>query len=464
MKKLLITLFLVIALFVPAGAQQPTLKLPTYKKVKLANGMTLLLMEQHEVPFVSFSMIIRAGSVVDPVGKEGVASLTAEMLRKGTKTRNAEQIAKEVDFVGGSLDFSAAADYSSGTAEFLKNDLSTALDLLGDLLMNPTFPENEFDKMRKQRIDGIKQAKDQAMAVMPLYFTAYTYGTHPYARPTSGDERSVAAITRADLVKHYESYYAPSNIILAVAGDFSTAELERSLSERFSNWKKSASATVVKPTEPQPFKGRKLLFVDKPDSTQTFFMIGNVGVSRTNPDRVGINIINTFFGGRFTSLLNNELRVKSGLTYGARSFFDRRLVAGPFAISTYTRNATTEQAIDMALDVLKRLHENGLTEEELKSTKEYIKGQYAPNLETSGQLAGQLVLLEFYSLDEREINSYFTQIDAFTMADARRIIKQYFPLENLVFVLIGKAEETSKVAKKYAPKMDTKQISQPGFN
>ena len=249
---------------------------------------------------------------------------------------------------------------------------------------------------------------------------------------------------------------------MAVVGDFDSAEMERMITEKFGAWA-AKPAPTAQLAEPTPVAGKRLLLIDKPDSTQTFYQIGNVGINRTNPDRVYIEVVNTLFGGRFTSMLNSELRINSGLTYGARSSFDERKVRGPFVISTFTRNQTTERAIDMTLDVLKRLHEKGITEEELRSAKNYIKGQFPPDIETTDQLAGLIAELEFYGLDENEINNYYAKIDSMTLADARRVIKQHFPLDNLVFVLIGKADEIGAVAKKYAPKVDTKTITQQGF-
>jgi predicted Zn-dependent peptidase len=400
--------------------------------------------------------------VTDPAGKEGIASVTAGLLRKGTKTRSADQISAELDFIGGQLGSNASTDSSGVFAEFMKKDLAKGLDLLTDVLMNPTFPPDETTKLLKQRLDGIKSAKDQAQAVIGQYYYAYLFGNHPYARPAGGDENSLAAITRDDIVKFYESNYVPGNTILAVVGDFQTAEMEQILSDRFSAWPaKTASPTRV--PEAAPATGKRLLLVDKPDATQTFFRIGNVGISRTNPDRVGVNVINTLFGGRFTSWLSTELRIKNGLTYGAGSFFDERMARGGFAISSFTPNPTTERCIDLALEQLKRLHVQGLTEEELKSAKAYIKGQFPPSIETSDQLARTIAELEFYGLDAKEIDTFYSKIDAMTLADAKRIIQQYFPLDNLVFVLIGKASEIEPVVKKYAPKMDTKSITQPGF-
>ncbi|HSO73190.1 MAG TPA: pitrilysin family protein [Blastocatellia bacterium] len=446
----------------PARAENGALKLPPFKKIRLNNGVTLLLMQHHEVPIISLNFIVRAGSAGDPAGREGTASATAALLRKGTKSRSADQISNELDFVGGQLATDATFDYSNGTAEFVKKDIARGLDLVADVLLNPTFPQAEVTKLLTQRIDEIKAAKDQAQSVIGNYFRAYLYGSHPYGRPPGGDEKSNAEITRDDVVKFYQTYYTPGNTILAVVGDFEIGEMERTLTTRFGSGKTSAE-TRVKLKEAPAFVGKKLLLVDKPDSTQTFFQIGNLGIARTNPDRVFVQVINTLFGGRFTSMLNTELRIKTGLTYGARSSFIQHQTPGPFVISTYTRNETTEKAIDMTLEILKRLHEKGVTEEDLKSAKTYLKGQFPPTIETSDQLADLLAQLEFHGLDASDVNGYTTKIDSMTMADAQRVIKQYFPVENLAFVLIGKAGEIEPVVKKYAPTIDRKAIGQPGF-
>lgn len=443
-------------------AQEGALKLPPYEKVQLPNGLTLLLMEQHEVPLVSFDFIVRAGSVADPAGKEGVASMTADLLRKGTKRRTADQISGELDFVGGVLSTDATYDYTSGRAEFVKKDIAKGLDLLADVLLNPTFPPDETTKMQRQRIDEVKAAKDEAAEVIGIYYNAYLFGRHPYGRPSEGDEKTLAAITRDDVAKFYQTYYTPANTILAVAGDFDAAGMERMLRDKFGAWPARKAPPIIL-TEATPVQGKKLLLIDKPDSTQTFYRIGNIGIPRTSADRVYIEVINTLFGGRFTSMLNSALRISSGLTYGARSTFDQRLSRGPFFINTYTRNETTAQAIDMTLDVLKRLHEKGITEEELKSAKSYLKGQFPPRIETTGQLAALIAQLEFFGLDASDINTYYARIDAMTMADAQRVIRDYFPSDNLVFVLIGKASEIEPVVRKYAPNLEKKSISQAGF-
>lgn len=464
MKRVFSGLWIVVLLcgVVAAQGARGGLKLPPAKRLTLANGLTVILTEQHEIPLVSFSLLVRGGSVADPAGREGVASITAALLRKGTAKRSAERLAEELDFIGATFNAGATIDYTAITAEFLKKDQSAGLDLLTDTVLNSSFPAAEVEKQLRQNIDQIKAARDRAQGVIGNYFNGYLYGTHPYGRAVSGDERSLAGITRDDLIAYYRTWYTPANSILAVAGDFTTAEMERTLVEKFGAWSGKA-ATLKSLPEPEAAKGRRLLLVDKPDSTQTFYQIGNLGLARSNPDRVYVNVINTLFGGRFTSMLNDALRVSSGLTYGANSFFSERRLRGSFAISTYTRNETTEKAIDLTLEVLKRLHEKGVTESELTSAKNYIKGQFPPRIETTDQIATQMAQLAFYGLDEREVNDYYARIDSMSLADARRVIRDHFPLDNLVFVLIGKRSEIEGVARKYAQVIDHKAINQPGF-
>jgi DNA-directed RNA polymerase len=364
--------------------------------------------------------------------------------------------------VGGQFITDVASDYASVSVQVMKKDTATGLDLLSDALLNATFPQEEVAKLVQQRVDAIKSDKDQALAVLPLYFDAFLYGTHRYARPRDGDEKSLPTITRDAVVKFYRADFTPANTILAVVGDFDRAEMERVLSQRFGSWTGRQAAAVDLPDQAD-VKGKRLLLVDKPDATQTYYSIGNVGVTRTNPDRVSIRVVNTVFGGRFASMLNTELRIRSGLTYGARSYFDQRKARGPFVISSYTRTETTEKAMDLTLEVVKRLHEKGFSRDELELAKSYIKGQFPPTVETSEQLASQLAQLEFYGLDEHEIDDFYAKIDAMTLEDAQRVIRQYFPLDNLVFVVIGKAAEISPVVGKYAPQMKTLSINEAGF-
>jgi predicted Zn-dependent peptidase len=447
-----------------AAEAQPGVKLPSYKKLKLTNGMTVLLAERHQVPLVSIQYIVRAGSTADPAGKEGLASITADLLRKGTAKRNADQISEALDSVGATWGAGAGLDYSVGRAEFMKKDIASGIDMVADMLISPTFPEAEVKKLVAQNIDGVRGAKDDAQSVIRNYYDAFLFGTYPYGRPVDGDEKSLAAITRADAVKFHAGNYIPANTILAVVGDFNTVEMEKLLSSRFGAWTSTAKPATAQLAAAKLPAGKRLLLVDKPDSTQTYFMIGTLGVARDNPDRVPIQLVNTLFGGRYTSMINTALRIQNGLTYGASSFFLMNKVPGPFIITSYTRNAATEKALDMTLEVLHELHAKGVTDEDLATAKAYIKGTLAQrSLETNDQLAGTLLDLQFYGLPDSEINDYFARVDATTVADARRVIEKYYPEKDLTLVLIGKASEIQTAAKKYAPEMKVKSITEPGY-
>ena len=304
---------------------------------------------------ISVEIALRSGSVDDPAGKEGVASLTASLLRKGTATRSSEQFSSDLDFMGMQYNAYADQDATHLTADFLKKDLDSALGLVGDVVLHPTFPEAEVTKKVAQEQDGIRSAKDDPSNVIQLYFMKFLYGDHPYGRPSGGDETSLGKISRDDIASFYRGHYTAGNAVITVAGDFDSAAMQKKIAEVFGSWSgKATAATVV--SAPKAVSGKRVLLVDKPDATQTYFMIGNVGIASTNPDRGYIEVVNTLFGGRFTSLFNTELRIKSGFSYGAFSYFDEMRAPGPFIMSTFTKNATTEPAIDKSFEVLGRLH------------------------------------------------------------------------------------------------------------
>jgi len=446
--------------FAPLRAE--SLRMPPHEKVVLKNGLTVLLLVKHGVPLVNISTIVKAGAAADPAGKEGLANATAELLRKGTKTRTAQQFAADLDFIGGSLEAEASSDYSVVNVEFLTKDLARGLELFSDAFLRPTFPEDETTKLLAQSADAIRAAKDDPQSVAIPYYVGYLYGTHPYGRPASGNEVSLTKIRRDDVVKFYDANYVPSNTIIAIAGEFNADETKSKLEQTFGAWPARTVKTEAIPPV-MPSKGKRLLLIDKPDASQVYFAIGNTGVSATDPDRVAIRVVNTIFGGRFTSELNEALRVESGYTYGAESFFDDRKVAGPFAIFSFTKNETTTPAIDLALQVLAKLHKDGVTEAQLKSAKSYIKGQFPPSIETSRQLARIIASHEFYGLTDDEVNQLDARVDAVTPEIARQVIQKHFPAENLVFVLIGKAAAIGPAVKKYAPTQDARAISDPGF-
>ena len=438
-----------------------TALVPPYTRVVLDNGLVLLLLEQHELPLVDFHFVFRTGSVSDPAGKEGLADITLALLRKGTQRHTAEQIAEELDFLGAELDASTSLEWSSVSAQFLAKDVETGLGLMADMLVRPTFPEAEFRKVVDLHVDELREAKDNPRSVIGEYFAAFLFAGHHFGRPRGGTEKSLPEITRSDVLRFHEAYVRPNNAILAVVGDFKSGDMKKHVESAFQKWEKNP-VTTAQTTVATALTGKTVLLVDKPDAVQTYFQIGNVGVAMGNPDDATLDVVNTIFGGRFTSWLMTELRTKSGLSYNAHSRFVQRKVPGPFYISSFTRTADTEKAMDLALEVLDRLHEQGISQEELQSAQNYIRGQYPPDYESSGALATAIAELEFYGLDRAWINEHTRKTDAVTVEQARAAITAHYPRENLAIVMIGQADSVRAVAAKFGP-LRTKKISDPGF-
>ena len=445
----------------PAEGSFAVYQLPEAKRIKLPNGLVVLLLERHELPLTSAELVIRSGATADPAGKEGLASVTAALLRKGTATRTADQISESADFIGLTFFAGSSLETSSVSADFLSRDTDKALGLMADVVQHPSFPQDEVTKLIAQRQDQLHASKDNPQAVIRSYFDHALFGDHPYGRPAGGTEVSLGAITRDDVAGFHSRTYTPANAVLAIAGDFNSAAMEAKVKELFGGWKGAAPAPIAVPAAPAVV-GKHVVLIDKPDATQTYFAIGNIGLSRTSPDRAPVEIVNTLFGGRFTSMFNEELRIKSGYSYGASSGFALYGTPGPFEMLTYTRNATTEPAIDKSFEVLARLHTHPLTETDLTSAKNYLRGTFPPSLETTPALARQLALLETQGISRAQFNKELVDEQATTLADANRVIDKDFPSDNYVLVIIGKASEIGKIASKYGP-VTTKKITDPGF-
>src|ERR1700687_4228227 len=247
----------VTVLFLASSTAAQTLHMPPHEKYVLKNGLTVLLLEKHGVPMINLFAIVKTGSTADPSGEEGLASITAGLLRKGTKARTAQQFAADLDFIGGEFEADAGADYSSVSAEFLTKDLTRGLELFSDALLHPTFPQAEVEKLLAQSIDGVRGTKDDPQQVLGLYYSGYLYGTHPYGRPAGGDEVALERIKRDAIAKFYEANYAPGNTLLAVAGEFNGAEMRKRLDDVFGGWAARTVASAQIAAAP-PVKGKRL--------------------------------------------------------------------------------------------------------------------------------------------------------------------------------------------------------------
>lgn len=452
-----------LALWAAAAVAQD-IALPPAERIRLDNGAVLLLVEKPDVPLVAIDVLIRGGAVTDPAGKHGVASLYADLMQRGAGNRDAAEFAEAIDAVGGRLRVHAGAESINVWGDFLARDAELMVELVADMLLRPRLERSEFEKLRTRQINFILAAKDSDPGqLMPTYADAFLFGEHPYAYPLSGDETSLAAIRYADVRAWQAQQLGGDRLIVVVAGDFDADAMREKLRAAFSDW---APATAALPEVPaaERIGGRRVLLVDKPGATQSYFWIGNVGVSRYYPERAALDVVNTLFGGRFTSMLNNALRVESGLTYGARSRLTRPTQPGTVAISSYTETSTTVEAIDMALGLLDTLHADGVSETMVRSARNYILGQFPDRLETAAQLASEFAELEFYGQPADYIDGYGAAISAVTPESARAVIAEvYPPSDDLVFVILGDAEAIREAINKYGPVTETS-ITEPRFS
>ncbi|HRN90841.1 MAG TPA: pitrilysin family protein [Ferruginibacter sp.] len=430
-------------------------KLPAYQKFKLKNGLTVYLMEQHEVPVINVSAIFPAGAIYD--GKQsGLASLTATALMHGTTDMPKKALDEMIDFMAAGINTSASKESAGLSAKFAAKDSEKAMQIISRIIMQPAFDTAEFNKEKKRILIGLEQRKESPRTMSNSFYEKLIFGAHPYGNVVSGTVQTVEPLTTMHIRNFYNNHYYPEGSAIAIVGNFKSADMKKMVTRMLGSWK----STGKKPANPAnvsfaPVNGNNVLLVNKDDARETTFYIGGTGISRNNPDQVAIEVVNTYFGGRFTSLLNDELRVNSGLTYGARSSFQSYKNGGTFYISTFTANKTTEPAIQKTLDLIQRLHEKGMDEQALASAKNYVKGQFPPRYETAGQLAQLLTSMFWYQYDESYINQFEKNVDGLTVEKARQIIARYFPKDKLQFVLIGKASEIKEFAAKLGKVTET---------
>jgi len=463
MKKLRPKFALVTLLFTTA-ALGDGVRLPAVERVVLDNGTVVLLNENHDVPLIGLQALVHGGAVADTKDKHGLASLLAELMEKGAGDRDSAEFAEAVAAVGGELSASANLEALSVSAEFMSKDAGRMIELVSDLLQKPALDKAEFEKLRSRRVNLIKAAKGSDPGrLMSSYANAFLFGEHPYGNPVGGSESSLANVTHGDLLAYYADMVGADRLIISVSGDFETESMRDSLSAAFGGWRPAAGARSAIEA-PTPASGTRVFLIDKPGATQSYFYIGNVGVSRSFSGRAELDLANTVFGGRFTSMLMTELRTKSGLSYSARSSLSRHSQPGGLFISSFTETGTTTEALNVALGTLGQLHDSGLDSGMIESARNYVMGQFPPRLETAAQLAGIFAMLEANELDASYYNDYGSGLSAATPESITAVIEQVYPsAENLVFVILGDAEIIREQVAQYGPVTEIS-ISEPRFH
>jgi zinc protease len=433
----------------PKPGPESKVKFPSYYEKTLPNGLKVIVIENHEQPIVYVSFVVKSGSTYD--GElPGLASVTAELLTKGTKTRSATQIAEEIDFVGGSLNATASWDATNVSVLVLKKYLGVGVDILQDVVLNPTFPEEEIERVRTQRLASIKQSKAEAGYLAGVRFSKELFAGHPYANESGGNEESIQKMKRDDLVKFYQTHFIPNNSFIIFAGDITPSEALPLVEKYFGGWKKGKNPHKEFQTV-KDVNQTKVVIVDKPGAVQSAIRIGHLGIDRKNKDYVKVYTLNTLLGGYFNSRINMNLRETHGYTYGASSFFDARIYPGPFIVSADVRNEVTDSSIAEVIKELKRIIDEPVPEDELKMAKDYIVGSFPLQIETPAQVASRVMTIEIYGLPKDFYDRFREEVKKITAKDIQETARKYLHADKLLIVVSGNSKQIKPVLEKFGP-------------
>ncbi|RYZ53773.1 MAG: insulinase family protein, partial [Proteobacteria bacterium] len=334
-------------------------------------------------------------------------------------------------------------------ASVATSELPKFLPILSELVISPKFPPKEIDKLRDRTVSQLKKGKESPNQIANQVFQRMYYRDHPYASPEGGVAETVQKLKTADLVKFHSEHFQPQIAALTLAGDFNAADVQALIQKNFGSWKKGAAKAVTVSTSVPAATETEVLLLDKDDSHETTFRIGGSGPVAYDKDWVKLAVVNTVLGGRFTSILNEELRVKSGYTYGAKSRFNDWRSSGTFFITTFTATETTFKALDLALETYKKFTTGGIDQKTLDSAKAYVKGQFPPQYETLSALSDLSTELWAYGVSIDQFNNFEAQVNSLTLEEANNLIKTRLPKDKLEILLIGKASTIGGEAKKY---------------
>jgi zinc protease len=438
----------------PPIGKIPELRVPTWTKAKLSNGAELIVSEKHDLPLVSFSMTFLGGTdQFETADRRGVGNLAAAMMSEGTKTRNGDDLSNALQLLGTNVSVGVGGE--NGSISFVSTTarFAATLDILTDMLVNSTFPPEALERLRAQRLVALEQAKAQPGSIASRVFPRVLYGdAHPLGQ--SSTERTVKAITRADVVDFHQRYFKPGRALITVVGDVTPAAIRPVIEKGLASW----AAGGERPTfsfPPLPAaKPTTIYLVDKPGSAQSTFSLGLPGPPRTTPDYFALQVMNTILGGMFQARLNANIREEKGYSYGVSSSFGFGKGPNPFRTGGDIVGDKSDAALVEFMKELRGiLGERPVTEEELKTAKESMVQRLPSTFASVGAINGAITGLWLQSLPDNYYQQYTKSVMAITAADVVRVAKQYLDLGHLAIVIVGdrKAIEAPLSATKIAP-------------
>lgn len=442
----------------PGAAPAKSYKFPPVATRTLANGMRVFVVSSSSMPAITARLILTAaGSVNDPKGKPGIAAMTANLLTQGTDKRTAQQIAEAIDFVGGNLSANAASDGTVVSVTVVKKDFDLAMDLFADVTLHANFQPDEIERQRQQLLSGLQLNYQDADYLATVGFGRIVYGSHPYGLPGEGTPASAQTMAREDFVRFRDTYYSPNTALLSFSGDITPEAAFAAAEKMFGEWQKKAVPVEDGPP-PQTPPGVHITVIDKPDAVQTQIRVGKSAVSRVDPNYIPLYVTNRIFGGGFNSRLNTEVRVKSGLTYGANSGFDTRRLGGSFVAGTSTRTEATVPALKLVTDLMKDIASKNVKPDELTFARDYLVGVYPIQTETTDAVADRVLMVAHYGLPADFNETYQAHISAVTLEQVNSMAAKYFDPSTLDIVLVGNAAQFRDALKKEYPSASYEEV------
>ena len=426
----------------PGAAPSPTFSPPVPTRATLSNGMKVVLVEKPGLPVVAQGLLLRAGGITDPADKPGISSLTATMLAEGTTTRSSRQISDEMEFLGSQLRASASREFATISTETLTSHWQHALEILADVVQNATFPANEFDRVRSERLTDLSRIADSPQAIAGRASQALLFGTGTrYGHPLSGTEAAIKGLTREDLASHHAANYSPEGTTLILVGDISRDEAVKQAEGAFGGWQSSDATDSAGDADGMPDDGTTTIYIaDKPGAPQSVIRSGYLTVPRHHPDYLALNLLNYILGGQFSARLNMNLRQDKGYSYGYMSGID--WLTGRSAL-TAGGSVQTEVTKESVAETIKEFEEirsaRPVTQEEFDDAVNGILRGLPNQFETHGQVLNQLVRLVAFDLPDDYFSTYAEEVGNLTLADIHRVAEEHIKAGALKIVVAGDA-------------------------
>ncbi|MGH6950986.1 MAG: M16 family metallopeptidase [Vitreimonas sp.] len=413
-------------------------RIPATAQQTLANGLRVIVAPNRALPLISADLRIASGGSADPADRAGLASMTGDLLSRGTATRNATEIARQIESLGASIGSGAGVDSSAVSMQTRSDRAEEAFTVFADVVRNPAFAQEELDRARQQALDALQVALSDPGDIAGLIMPRAIYGATPYGAVAS--QRSLAAITREELGGYHASFWRPDNAVLVIAGDVSPGEGFAIAERHFGSWTRPSAPLPARPDATAAAPAPRTIVVDLPDTGQAAVAMGLRGIARTDSEYFPLLVANNVLGGGYSARLNAEIRIRRGLSYGAGSSLQARMAPGPIVASAQTRNDAAVQVYQLMRAEIDRIGDAATPESELTARKAVLIGSFGRTVETTSGLAGQISTLALYGLPPERLNTYVSEVSAVTPAQARAAAARYFDPDRADLVVVGDAQ------------------------